>query len=199
MKIGKKKYGGGGAMKEMYASGGMLKALLKDPKQAEMAREILAEMGAKIPEYEEGGATDDPKKKASKGEVRMQDLPSQELKKLGAMDEREFRGKYENFHNMNLYSATPEDALKFFKVDEAKKLLKQKAGIYVDADVSPEKVLEMAETKGVLQDANTAAKEMFMDWSDDRKKNPRAYRASYAGVGGATRKKDADGNLIMLQ
>jgi len=57
MKIGKKKYGGGGAMKEMYASGGMLKALLKDPKQAEMAREILAEMGAKIPEYEEGGKT----------------------------------------------------------------------------------------------------------------------------------------------
>lgn len=55
MKIGKKEYGGGGAMKEMYASGGMLKALLKDPKQAEMARSILAEMGAKIPEYEEGG------------------------------------------------------------------------------------------------------------------------------------------------
>lgn len=61
MKIGKKEYGGGGAMKEMYASGGMLKALLKDPKQAEMARSILAEMGAKIPEYEEGGKTD-PKK-----------------------------------------------------------------------------------------------------------------------------------------
>lgn len=199
MKIGKKKYGGGGAMKEMYASGGMLKALLKDPKQAEMARGILAEMGAKIPEYEEGGATDDPKKKASKGEVRVQDLPSQELKKLGAMDEREFRGKYENFHNMNLYSATPQDAFKFFKVDEAKKLLKEKAGIYVNADVSPEKVLEMAETKGVLQDASIAAKEMFEDWSDDRDNNPRAYRASYAGVGGATRKKDADGNPIMLQ
>lgn len=199
MKIGKKEYGGGGAMKEMYADGGMLKALLKDPKQAEMARSILAEMGAKIPEYEEGGATGDPKKKDSKGEVRLQDLPSQELKKLGAMDDREFRGKYENFHNMNLYSATPEDALKFFKVDEAKKLLKEKAGIYVNADVSPEKVLEMAETKGVIQDANMAAKEMFMDWSDDRKKNPKNYQASYSGVGGATRKKDAGGNPITLQ
>lgn len=55
MKIGKKKYGGGGAMKEMYANGGMLKALLKDPEQRKMAEQIIAEMGAKVPEYEEGG------------------------------------------------------------------------------------------------------------------------------------------------
>jgi len=38
-----------------------------------------------------------------------------------------------------------------------------------------------------------------MDWSDDRKAYPKNYQASYAGVGGATRKKDADGNPIMLK
>lgn len=206
MKIGKKKYGGGGAMKEMYASGGMLKALLKDPKQAEMAREILAEMGAKIPEYEEGGATGDPEKegkgkmiKGNPGEIRTQDLTSQEQKFLGLLDDREMRGKYENFYNMNMYSATPAEAYKFYQVNAAMKLLKDKAGITVQGSTDPDKVLEMAKTKDVLQDANKAAKEMFMDWSDDRKKNPRNYQASRAGVGGATRKKDADGNPIMLQ
>jgi hypothetical protein len=100
---------------------------------------------------------------------------------------------------MNLYSATPEDALKFFKVDEAKKLLKEKAGISINADVSPEKVLQMARTKDVLQEANTAAAKLFRDWGDDRAKNPKQYQASLAGVGGATRKKDTDGNPIMLR
>lgn len=139
--------------------------------------------------------TDPPERKA---EVRQQDLTSQEQKKLGVLDDREFRGKYENFHNMNLYSATPSDALDFFRVDEAKKLLKEKAGIYVNADVSPEKVMEMAKTKDVFQEASISASEMFKDWAEDRKQNPRAYRASYAGVGGATRKKDDKGNLIEL-
>jgi len=191
-------------MKEMYASGGMLKALLKDPAQREMAKQIIAEMGAKVPEYEEGGATGEPEKegkmiKGEPGEVRVQDLTSQEQKNLGLLDDREFRGKYENFHNMNLYSATSEDALKFFKVDEAKKLLLDKAGISINADVSPEKVLQMAKTKGVLQDANIAAAKLFRDWGDDRAKNPKQYQASYAGVGGATRKKDAAGSPIMLR
>lgn len=138
---------------------------------------------------------DPPKRKA---EVRTQDLTSQEQKKLGALDDREFRGKYENFHNMNLYAATPSDALDFFRVDEAKKLLKEKAGIYVNADVSPEKVMEMAKTKDVFQEASISASEMYRDWAEDRKKNPRNYRASYAGVGGATRKRDDKGNLIEL-
>jgi TusA-related sulfurtransferase len=204
MKIGKKEYSSGGSMKEMYASGGMLKALLKDPAQREMAKQIIAEMGAKVPEYEEGGATGEPEKegkmiKGEPGEVRVQDLTSQEQKNLGLLDDREFRGKYENFHNMNLYSATSEDALKFFKVDEAKKLLLDKAGISINADVSPEKVLQMAKTKGVLQDANIAAAKLFRDWGDDRAKNPKQYQASYAGVGGATRKKDAAGSPIMLR
>jgi hypothetical protein len=206
MKIGKKKYGGGGAMKEMYASGGMLKALLKDPKQAEMAREILAEMGAKIPEYEEGGATGDPEKegegkmiKGKPGEVRTQDLTSQEQKFLGMLDDRKMRGKYENFYNMNMYSATPAEAYKFYQVDAAIKLLKDKAGITVQGGTDPDKVLQMARTKDVLQEANAMAKENYTDWGDDRRKNPRAYQASRAGVGGATRKKDADGNPIMLQ
>ena len=204
MKIGKKEYSSGGSMKEMYASGGMLKALLKDPAQREMAKQIIAEMGAKVPEYEEGGATGEPEKegkmiKGEPGEVRVQDLTSQEQKNLGLLDDREFRGKYENFHNMNLYSATSEDSLKFFKVDEAKKLLLDKAGISINADVSPEKVLQMAKTKGVLQDANIAAAKLFRDWGDDRAKNPKQYQASYAGVGGATRKKDAAGSPIMLR
>ncbi len=47
----------GKSMKEMYASGGMIKALLADPKQRAIAEEILAEMGAKVPkDYEEGGS-----------------------------------------------------------------------------------------------------------------------------------------------
>ena len=139
--------------------------------------------------------TDPPERKA---EVRTQDLTAQELKFLGALDDREFRGKYENFHNMNLYAATPSEALDFFRVDEAKKLLKEKAGVYVDADVSPKKVLEMAKTKDVFQEASISASEMFRDWAEDRKQNPRNYRASYAGVGGATRRKDSKGNLIEL-
>lgn len=206
MKIGKKKYGGGGAMKEMYASGGMLKALLKDPKQAEMARSILAEMGAKIPEYDEGGATGDPEKegkgkmiKGDPGEIRSQDLTSQEQKKLRLLDDRKMRGKYENFYNMNMYSATPAEALKFYQVDAAIKLLKDKAGITVQGSTDPDKVLQMARTKDVMQEANAIAKENYKDWGFDRNENPRAYQASRAGVGGATRRKDADGNPIMLQ
>lgn len=207
MKVGKKEYSGGGAMKEMYADGGMLRSLLKDPKQAEMARSILAEMGAKIPEYEEGGATGDPEKegkgkmiKGDPGEIRTQDLTSQEQKRLGLMDDTHMRGgKYENFYNMNMYSATPAEAYKFYQVDAAIKLLKDKAGITVHSSTDPDKVLRMAKTKDVLQDANIAAKGMFTDWSDDRKAYPKNYQASYAGVGGATRKKDADGNPIMLK
>lgn len=81
----KVKYGKGGSANEMYASGGMLKALLKDPKQAAMAREILAEMGAKIPEYEEGGGITGPevvvKGKKGKGvrEVRTLEKGGEEL------------------------------------------------------------------------------------------------------------------------
>ena len=202
----KVKYGKGGSAKEMYATGGMLKALLADPKQAAMAREILAEMGAKIPEYEEGGATGDPEKegkgkmiKGDPGELRTQDLTSQEQKFLGLLDDREMRGKYENFYNMNMYSATPAEAFKFYQVNAAMKLLKDKAGITVQGSTSPDKVLEMARTKDVLQEANAMAKEYYADWGDDRRKNPIAYQASRAGVGGATRKKDGDGNLIMLQ
>jgi hypothetical protein len=48
MKINKKEYGMGGSTMEMYKSGGMLKALLKDPKQREMAKSMLQE-------FEEGG------------------------------------------------------------------------------------------------------------------------------------------------
>jgi hypothetical protein len=72
MKIGKK-YAKGGEMKEMYASGGMMAALLQDPKQREIAKEMLMEYGGMMPEkesmmakggmmsedeYEDGGAID---------------------------------------------------------------------------------------------------------------------------------------------
>jgi hypothetical protein len=51
MKINKKEYGMGGSTMEMYASGGMLKAILKDPKQREMAKAMLTE-------FENGGKVD---------------------------------------------------------------------------------------------------------------------------------------------
>ena len=88
----KVKYGKGGSAKEMYATGGMLKALLADPKQAAMAREILAEMGAKIPEYEEGGGITGPEVvvKGKKGdgvrEVRTLEKGGEEL--IGMVSDR---------------------------------------------------------------------------------------------------------------
>lgn len=54
-------------LKQMYASGGMLKALLKDPKQRDMAKKLIKEfeMGGKMKygkggmmEYEKGGMTE---------------------------------------------------------------------------------------------------------------------------------------------
>lgn len=59
MKINKKEYGMGGSTMEMYKSGGMLKALLKDPKQREMAKAMLQE-------FENGGKVgeEDPAKAA---------------------------------------------------------------------------------------------------------------------------------------
>lgn len=50
-------------LKQMYASGGMLKALLKDPKQRDMAKKLIKEfeMGGKM-EYGEGGMTEKPMK-----------------------------------------------------------------------------------------------------------------------------------------
>ena len=55
MKINKKEYGMGGSTMEMYKSGGMLKDLLKDPKQREMAKSMLQEFenGGKVEETEE--------------------------------------------------------------------------------------------------------------------------------------------------
>ena len=59
MKINKKEYGMGGSTMEMYKSGCMLKALLKDPKQREMAKSMLQEFeeGGKVGETDEERAT----------------------------------------------------------------------------------------------------------------------------------------------
>jgi len=65
MKINKKEYGMGGSTMEMYASGGMLKALLKDPKQREMAK-------AMINEFEDGGKVE------PEGEVAASAVPTKE-------------------------------------------------------------------------------------------------------------------------
>lgn len=65
MKINKKEYGMGGSTMEMYASGGMLKALLKDPKQREMAKSM-------IQEFEAGGKVD------PEGEVTATAVPTKE-------------------------------------------------------------------------------------------------------------------------
>ena len=216
-----KKYKNGGANKKdsnSYLKGGQVKLdknndgelteedfeLLRKQKNSMKTKKqsLYAEYGALVKamkKYKEGGKKDPEK---SKGEIRFQDLPTSEAKKIGAKlstaDSFLGRGKYEDFYNMNLYAATPDEALLFFRVDEAKKLLKDKAGVDIGAEVEPKRVLNMARTKGLLQDANDAAKKMFEDWTDDRDKDPRNYRASYAGVGGAKRRKDAEGNPIML-
>jgi hypothetical protein len=214
-----KKYKHGGASKKQsnsYLKGGQVKLdknndgelteedfeLLRKQKtnMKTKKKSLYAKYGALVKamkKYEDGGKT-----KKSKGEIRVQDLPTSEAKKIGLglrnRDSFLGRGEYEDFYNMNLYSATPDEALLFFRVDEAKRLLKQKEGVDIGAEVKPERVLSMAKTKGLLQDANSSAKKMFEDWTDDRDKNPDNYRASYAGVGGATRRKDAEGNPIML-
>lgn len=98
----KVKYGKGGSAKEMYATGGMLKALLADPKQAAMAREILAEMGAKIPEYKEGGKNDPTSKmkKSDEAEIdRRYEVAVGTNPKTGALN-------YPNSSDMDKYDAT---------------------------------------------------------------------------------------------
>jgi len=217
MKLKKYKYGGASKKQSnSYLKGGQVKLdknndgelteedfeLLRKQKtnMKTKKKSLYAKYGALVKamkKYEDGGKT-----KKSKGEIRVQDLPTSEAKKIGLglrnRDSFLGRGEYEDFYNMNLYSATPDEALLFFRVDEAKRLLKQKEGVDIGAEVKPERVLSMAKTKGLLQDANSSAKKMFEDWTDDRDKNPDNYRASYAGVGGATRRKDAEGNPIML-
>ena len=147
--------------------------------------------GGKIVKYQEGGEIG-PDQKKNKGRIIVQELPRNEQKKLGmpARDESYLmgRGKYEDFHNMNLYSATPEEALKYYKMDAAKKLL-NKEGIAAGASYSPEQVMSMARKKVDMNAVNKMAKTSFMDWSADRKKNPKAYAGSYRGVGGAQRLK----------
>lgn len=201
-----KKYKNGGASKKQsnsYLKGGQVKLdknndgelteedfeLLRKQKNSMKTKKqsLYAKYGALVKamkKYEEGGETEE-----SKGEIRVQDLPTSEAKKIGmklrTSDSFLGRGKYEDFYNMNLYAATPDEALLYYRVDEAKKLLKDKAGVDIGAEVEPKKVLNMARTKGLLQDANDAAKEIFKDWTFDREKNPDKYKASYAGVGGA--------------
>ena len=165
-----------------------------------LGRRVLAKMsaekmkykkGGKIVKYQGGGKIG-PDQKKNKGRIMVQELPRNEQKKLGmpARDESylEGRGKYEDFHNMNLYSATPEEALKYYKMDAAKKLLK-KEGISAGATYSPEQVMSMARKKVDMNAVNKMAKTKFMDWSADRRKNPKAYAGSYRGVGGAQRLK----------
>lgn len=221
MKLKKYKYGGASKKQSnSYLKGGQVKLdknndgelteedfeLLRKQKtnMKTKKKSLYAEYGALVKamkSYKEGGKTD-PEEGESKGEIRIQDLPTSEAKNigmgLGSRDSFLGRGKYENFYNMNLYAATPDEALLFYRVDEAKRLLKEKAGVDISADVEPKKVLSMARTKGLLQDANASAKELFKDWTFDREKDPDNYRASYAGVGGATRRKDAEGNPIRL-
>lgn len=50
-------------LKQMYVSGGLIKALLKDPKQREMAKKAIKEYdGGGMMEYGVGGMTEKPMK-----------------------------------------------------------------------------------------------------------------------------------------
>ena len=164
--------------KGMYAKGGM---------------KMYAKNGAMVKalkKYAKGGETDPPEKK-TKGRIIVQELPRNEQKKLGmpARDESlRGSGTYEDFHNMNLYSATPGEARKYYKMDAAKKLL-DKQGISVDANDSPEKIMSMARKKVDMNALNKMSQQRFADWVEDRKKNPKGYAGSYSGVGGAQRRK----------
>jgi hypothetical protein len=96
MKINKKEYGMGGSTMEMYASGGMLKALLKDPKQREMAK-------AMINEFEDGGKVGDPE-----AEVALTAVPNKEDVMAAYKGSAGSQGKsFEEF-----LKTAPEQALK---------------------------------------------------------------------------------------
>lgn len=90
MKINKKEYGMGGSTMEMYKSGGMLKALLKDPAQREMAKSMLQE-------FEEGGKVEKPEPSS---EVGLEAVPTkQDLEEAykNVMSEEQANISFEDF------------------------------------------------------------------------------------------------------
>ena len=131
----------------------------------------------KLKKYDEGGVGPDQKK--NKGRIKIHELPSSDQKRIKVTGKGSFRdsGKYENFHNMNLYSASPSEAMSFYKMSAAKKMLNAK-GMSVGADMSPSQVANMAKTKLDMNAVNAKAKENFLDWSTDRKDNPKKYVTS---------------------
>lgn len=135
MKIGKK-YAKGGEMKEMYASGGMMAALLKDPKQREIAKEMLMEYGGMMPEKESMMA------------------------KGGMMSEDEYQvgGKVSPKSELDMMTANYiREALRGAGVEgeyAESKDGRMSAGTYGE-------LVKMAEKKGVYQDARMKAVDDF--------------------------------------
>ena len=153
-------------LKAMYAGGGLLKALLKDPKQREMAKGMLnkMEMGGKM-DYGMGGAM----------KYRMGgNMPGEDEDVVTEMDlDRIQESKSGNFEYagqdfLEQRAEDIEDAgklLKFFAVKEAARMLDEE-GIS-PRGMRPEKILGAARQKGF--NPMTAAKDLF-DREIDRRR-----------------------------
>ncbi len=153
-------------MKEMYKSGGLLKALLKDPAQREMAMGMLKnmEMGGKM-DYGMGGAM----------KYRMGgNMPGEDEDVVTEMDlDRIQESKSGNFEyaGQDFLEQREEDIedagklLKFFAVKEAARLLDAE-GIS-PRGMRPEQLLDAARKKGL--NPMTAAKDLF-DREIDRRR-----------------------------
>lgn len=153
-------------MKEMYKSGGLLKALLKDPSQRKMAMGMLKnmEMGGKM-DYGMGGAM----------KYRMGgNMPGEDEDVVTEMDlDRIQESKSGNFEYagqdfLEQRAEDIEDAgklLKFYAVTEAARMLDED-GIS-PRGMRPEKILSVARQKGL--NPMTAAKDLF-DREIDRRR-----------------------------
>jgi len=152
-------------LKAMYAGGGLLKALLKDPKQREMAKGMLnkMEMGGKM-DYGMGGAM----KYRMGGNMPGEDEVVTEMDLDRIQDSPRGNFEYAGQDFLEQRAEDIEDAgklLKFFAVTEAARMLDED-GIS-PRGMRPEKILSAARQKGL--NPMTAAKDLF-DREIDRRR-----------------------------
>ena len=152
-------------LKAMYAGGGLLKALLKDPKQREMAKGMLnkMEMGGKM-DYGMGGAM----KYRMGGNMPGEDEVVTEMDLDRIQDSPRGNFEYAGQDFLEQRAEDIEDAgklLRFYAVKEAARLLDSE-GIS-PRGMRPEKILSAARQKGL--NPMTAAKDLF-DREIDRRR-----------------------------
>lgn len=141
-------------LKAMYAGGGLLKALLKDPKQREMAKGMLnrMEMGGAM-KYRMGGNMP--------GEDEDVPSPYTEIETERIVKDPVNMGfEFANQDYLEQFPEKIEDPAKlfrFFTVKEAARMLEDD-NISV-AGASPQKILNMARTKGY--NPVTSARDLF--------------------------------------